>query len=121
MTKTMMRTFGLPVALAAALGAAGCFSERVAEPEDTEPCTGTCEVTILDFAFTPATRRISAGSTVRWVNDGPSPHTAEDNDGAWDSGNLNDGQSFERVFPTTGTFEYFCEYHTSMQGTIIVQ
>ena len=102
-------------------GAAACFSERVAGPAD-ELCDGSatpCAVQMSDNSFTPATRRVSVGSTVRWTNAGASPHTATST--AWDSGTLMSGQSFERAFPAVGSFDYECIFHSGMTGRIVVE
>ena len=77
-------------------------------------------VTIQDFAFTPQTLTIAAGTTVTWTNNDASPHTSTSSNGAWDSGNLNQGESFSFTFTTPGTYDYVCIYHGGMSGTIIV-
>lgn len=111
---------GSAVALVAVVSAA-CFSERVAGPAD-ELCDGTttpCAVQMTDNAFTPQTRRVTAGSTVRWTNAGASPHTSTSS--SWDSGTMTNGQSFEHDFPTPGSFDYECIFHVGMTGTIVVE
>ena len=105
----------------ATLAAAACFSERVAGPAD-ELCDGTatpCVVAMSDNSFTPASQRVAAGSTVRWTNGGASPHTTTGS--TWDSGTLMTGQTFERGFATTGSFDYECIFHSGMTGTIVVE
>jgi plastocyanin len=37
------------------------------------------------------------------------------------SGTLNQGDSFSQTFAEPGTFDYFCEFHADMKGTVIVQ
>ena len=71
-------------------------------------------VTIKDYAFTPATLTVPAGTTVTWTNNDPVPHTATASDGSFDSGNLNPGQSFSFTFATPGSFSYVCQYHAGM-------
>jgi plastocyanin len=78
-------------------------------------------IEIKDYAFTPATLTVAAGTTVTWTNNDAVPHTATASDGTFDSGNLNPGQSFSFTFPTPGSFPYVCQYHAGMQGTIVVQ
>lgn len=108
--------------LLAATLALGCFSERVSEPGDTTPCDGTvtpCAVQMRDNNFSPATARVTVGSTVRWTNAGASPHTSTST--TWDSGTLTNGQTFERAFPTAGSFGYQCIFHSGMNGTVLVE
>ena len=78
-------------------------------------------VAIKDYAFTPATLTIPAGTTVTWTNNDTVPHTATASDGSFDSGNLNPGQSFSFTFATPGSYPYVCQYHAGMKGTIVVQ
>jgi plastocyanin len=78
-------------------------------------------VTIKDYAFTPPTLTVPAGTTVTWTNDDAVPHTATASDGSFDSGNLNPGQSYSFTFATPGSYPYVCQYHAGMQGTIVVQ
>ncbi|HEX2173838.1 MAG TPA: cupredoxin domain-containing protein, partial [Dehalococcoidia bacterium] len=90
------------------------------ELADGEASEGT-SVEIKDYAFNPPTLTVPAGSTVTWTNVDAVPHTATAQDGSFDSGNLNPGQSFAFTFPTPGSHPYVCQYHAGMQGTIVVQ
>jgi plastocyanin len=110
-----------------------CFSDRAAiiEPNGadcTVPATAFGQnripVIIRQFTFLSDTVRIRPGGTVTWVNcEDPNvePHTSTSTTGAWDSNLLQPGASFERTFPTAGTFPYFCRPHTDMRGVVIVQ
>lgn len=120
MTKSTMNLLALQVTLGASL-VAGCFSERATEPDGTTACDGDCTVEVRDNSFAPGTRRVTIGSTVRWTNEGASPHTSTALADAWDSGNLNSGQSFEHTFEAAGSFDYECIYHDGMTGTIVVE
>ena len=117
MTKTT-RLLAIHALLGATL-ATGCFSERSTEPEDTTPCDGTttaCVVNVTDNTFSPRNLLVEAGSTVRWVNNGASPHTST-GDG-WDSGTMLVGADFEHTFDEAGDFDYVCDFHPGMSGTI---
>jgi len=78
------------------------------------------EVEIIDFSFSPSSLTITAGDTVRWTNHDGAPHTATSNTGIWDSGTLDNGESYEYVFATVGEYPYHCAVHHSMTATIIV-
>jgi plastocyanin len=77
-------------------------------------------VSIVDFAFQPASVEVAAGSTVTWTNSGAAPHTVTADNGAFDSGQLAPGASFSQTFDTAGTFTYHCEIHPQMTATITV-
>jgi plastocyanin len=77
-------------------------------------------VEIVDFAFSPATLTITAGDTVTWTNGDPIVHTATSTTGAWDSGDLEQGESYSFTFTEPGTHDYLCTPHPSMTGRIVV-
>jgi len=81
----------------------------------------THAVAISNFAFSPATLTITAGDTVTWTNDDAELHTATGTGGAFDSGNLAQGDSFSFTFTTPGTYDYICTLHPTMTGQIVVQ
>ncbi|MDQ3413293.1 MAG: ScyD/ScyE family protein [Chloroflexota bacterium] len=83
--------------------------------------TGAVAIDIKDFAFHPAEVRIPAGTVITWTNSDVVAHTATAPDGAFNSGNLNPGESFSFTFDTAGTFDYICTYHPFMKGTIVVE
>ncbi|MCC6704164.1 MAG: cupredoxin family copper-binding protein [Thermomicrobiales bacterium] len=75
---------------------------------------------IEGFAFAPGTIEIKVGTTVTWTNNDSAPHTVTANDRSFESGRLEQGQTFSFTFDTAGTFEYFCEYHPGMTATVVV-
>ncbi|HEX5979753.1 MAG TPA: plastocyanin/azurin family copper-binding protein, partial [Thermoleophilaceae bacterium] len=54
-------------------------------------------------------------------NDGPTPHSATADDGSFDTGIFDAGQSRSQTFEEAGTFAYFCTPHPNMRGTIEVR
>lgn len=78
-------------------------------------------VSMSDNAFAPASVTVARGATVRWVNNGATPHNTTSSGTGWASSNLNPGQSFERTMATAGTFAYTCTLHPGMNGTVVVQ
>ena len=111
------RTVGRGASLAAAclLMAATVVQLGSAAP------SGAAAVTIVDFAFQPQSVTVSVGAAVTWTNTGSAPHTATANDGAFDTGLLNAGQSGSHAFNAAGSFAYFCQVHPNMAGTVVVQ
>ena len=71
-------------------------------------------------AYDPAVIRIKAGTTVMWMNDDVVAHTVTADDGSFDSGFLNPGQSWSFTFDKAGTYAYHCTPHPWMKGTVIV-
>jgi plastocyanin len=79
-------------------------------------------ITIDNFAFTPATLTVPAGTKVSWSNRDDTPHTVFSalRPPAFRSGPLDTGDGFSVVFDKPGTYGYFCSLHPHMQGTVIV-
>lgn len=87
-------------------------------PPVTPPTTG--DVNMAGSAFTPAIITIAQGGTVTWRNNDDRPHTVTATAGQFDSGTLSVGQTYQRAFPTAGTFSYLCVFHSNMTGTVVV-
>jgi|SRR5215211_3749650 len=77
-------------------------------------------VSIQDFFFEPDQLTVAPGTTVTWVNDGEQPHTSTADDGTWDSGTLQPGESYSFTFDEPGDYSYFCEIHPDMTATVTV-
>lgn len=77
-------------------------------------------VSIQDFEFSQAQITVEAGTTVRWVNQGDAPHTVTADDGSFDSGRLQPGESFSHTFQNPGTVAYHCEIHREMTASVTV-
>lgn len=112
MHATLDRSRLLLLAAALALAALGLV---------TGPVRGaTHAVAIADFAFSPATLTITAGDTVVWTNEDTMIHTATSTSGLFDSGDLDQGESYSLTFTTPGTYDYLCTPHPNMTGRIVV-
>jgi plastocyanin len=93
-----------------------------AEGEDGGDTAEPGTVSIRDFTFTPKAITVKAGETVTWQNNDGFAHTATATDkSVFDSGNLDEGATFEHTFDTPGTFEYACSIHGQMTGSVVVE
>lgn len=84
------------------------------------------EVTLLDASFQPAEITIPAGTTVEWIDTGLLPHTVTAVDGSFDSGTLQNGDTFRHTFEEPGSYPYYCQFHgtpdgSGMAGVVIVE
>jgi plastocyanin len=82
--------------------------------------SASATVSMGDNFFSPASVSIATGDTVTWTNNGQAPHSATADDGSFDTGVFNGGQSRSHTFSRAGTFSYFCTVHASMRGTVRV-
>jgi plastocyanin len=88
-------------------------------PATTEPASDAAAITIANFAFS-GVAEVPVGTTVTVTNTDNTQHTWSADDGTFDSGALSPGESFEFTFDEAGSFAYFCNFHPSMSGTIVV-
>ncbi|MEP6955638.1 MAG: plastocyanin/azurin family copper-binding protein [Chthoniobacterales bacterium] len=97
------------------------LSEIDEAASETSP-NGTTDVSVLNFAFTPATVTVAQGQTVRWTFEDNTDHTVTDSTalGLFDSGNQSSGNVFQFVFKSAGVYPYHCEIHSGMQGKVQV-
>ncbi|MGI8749208.1 MAG: cupredoxin domain-containing protein [Thermoleophilaceae bacterium] len=78
-------------------------------------------VDIKDFKYKPQMVEVQAGTKVSFTNEDTAKHTATSKpQGAFDSGDLNKGQTKPVAFKKPGTFQYYCVYHAFMTGTVKV-
>ena len=85
------------------------------------PATGGSAVSLANYAFSPTSLTVAAGTTVTWTNNDTAAHTVTADDGSFDSGNLAPGATFTFTFATAGSVAYHCNYHPNMVATIVVQ
>lgn len=100
-------------------GSADAESDAETDAETDAGADAGNVITISDFSF-DGVAEVPIGTTVVVTNTDPSPHTWSAEDGTFDSGALSEGDTFEFTFTEAGEFAYFCNFHPSMTGTIVV-
>jgi plastocyanin len=72
--------------------------------------------------FDPAEISVPVGSAVTWQNtDQNGVHTAKAEDGSFNTGYINPGESKQATFAKAGDFKYYCELHTYKRGVVHVK
>ena len=78
--------------------------------------------------FRPNVVNIATGGTVTWTNDDSSGHTVTSGNPSdlqsgtiFDSGLIKFGGTFSFTFKNSGTYNYFCQIHPWMTGTVTVK
>ena len=87
------------------------------DPASSSPGT----VRIVQFAFVAADLDVEAGSRITWTNEDPTPHTVTAEARAFDSLQLEPGESFSTMLEQPGDYRYRCEIHPTMTGTVHVR
>jgi plastocyanin len=76
-------------------------------------------VAIKDFVYQPPASTVTVGHDVTWGNAAAEPpHTATADDGSWDAGALQAGQSKTLKFEEAGGYPYHCMIHPTMRGML---
>ena len=92
-----------------------------------------CETS--DLCYTPSQLTVSVGTTVTWINsDGSIPHTVTagwpdsdsvgldyPNGNGFDSDFMSGGAIFEHTFEVPGEYDYYCQLHPWMIGSVNVE
>ncbi|TLN18856.1 hypothetical protein FDZ74_06555, partial [bacterium] len=78
------------------------------------------QISIANFAFSPADIKVHVGTTITWTNSDSAPHTVSATDGSFESGTLNQGGTFSYTFSKEGDYAYFCANHASMKAMVSV-
>jgi plastocyanin len=103
------------IAGAALLAGCGTGGHKAAVPPDG--------VLVADFAFTPSTLTVHAGDTVTWTFDQPdAPHNVYSTSGPvhFESGTPEGKGTYRFRFTAPGTYDYICQVHPNMHGTVVV-
>jgi plastocyanin len=82
------------------------------------------KIRLTDSTTDPATVTITAGTTVRWINDGKTPRMVRSVKGDWSSNEIAPGQDFVATFTLPGSFDYYCGNSKDvkeMKSTIVVK
>lgn len=87
-------------------------------PEFTLPETSVVYVEIKGLQFNPFELRIAKGTTVQWTNMDSAQHVVYGN--SFRSPPLNKRDRWSYTFNRSGTFEYSCSVHPSMQHARII-
>lgn len=78
-------------------------------------------VAIKPDGFSPVTRTIQTGDTIRWRNDDTVNHQVVADNGHFASPVLRPRQTYQRVFNTAGTYRYRDALEPAERGTIVVR
>ena len=105
--------------------ACGGTAGTSAAPATAAPAAAKAAVTIKGFAFSPATLTVDKGTVVTWTNNDSTTHTITSGanrtkDGTFDQ-QVSGGNEASVTFSTAGTFDYFCQIHSSMKATVVVK
>lgn len=78
-------------------------------------------IQIADFSFGQP-RTVRAGAVVQVSNADAEAHTLTAEDGAFDTGSVDEGTVVSFTAPAVpGTYSFYCDIHPSMTGSLVVE
>lgn len=93
------------------------LTNTAAESEET-----TTNVIMTNMLFTPSQITIEQGETVTWTNNDSVDHTVTaDTGNGPKSETIKPGSTYHYTFNEVGSFQYHCEFHSAMHGTVVVR
>lgn len=107
----------------AAAGAAQAPAAAAAEVQPAAAAKPDYQVDIMSYKFGDGKQLVvKVGQTVRWTNHDSAPHTVTTTKAPvkFDSGTLNQGDSWSYTFTKAGTYEYYCAVHPDMVSSVKV-
>lgn len=107
----------------AAAGAAQAPAVAAAEVRPAAAAEPDYQVDITNYKFGDGKQLVvKVGQTVRWTNHDSAPHTVTTTKAPvkFDSGTLNQGDSWSYTFTKAGTYEYYCAVHPDMVSSVKV-
>jgi plastocyanin len=116
---------GLSFVACASTAGSGTSAAPATSAATAAPAAAKAAVAIKGFAFSPVTLTVAKGTVVTFTNSDSATHSVSSGanrtkDGKFDQ-QLSGGNEGSVTFDSVGTFEYFCQFHSSMKGTVVVQ
>lgn len=121
-----MHVLRLSLALVAVILAIGACDTGTGGGDGGGDPVETTEVEMDGSAFEPADITVQVGDSVTWTNNDSIAHTVtagtrSDPSDLFDSDSVSSGETFEHTFTSDGEYDYFCEFHSGMSGTVTVE
>lgn len=86
------------------------------------PVTGPLVLSpVTGLQYSQPILEVAVGTTIEWKNDDPVAHTVTADDGSFDSGMIEGGQTWRYTFTRAGTYAYHCTPHPFMKATVVVK
>ncbi len=113
---------GLGLALVLATPVVAIAASGSDDEQGAKAASGGDAVTIKGFEYAPSPLTVEAGTKVTWKNDDSTGHTASATaSGGFDTGGIDAGAAKAVTLDKPGTFDYICEFHPTMKGSVTVR
>lgn len=122
MNRTPVAKFlGIALFALVALAAASCGTNSTSSSGENPPAIAAT-IHIADGKFEPREIDIEVGGSVMWINDDVASHDVKFvAPNKLHSGAIKPAGSWSQTFTSAGNYDYFCDFHNSMKGSVVVR
>ena len=99
------------------MGLDSCKKKDIGTPDENE-------IFLLYKTFSPTSLTIKKGTTIKFINKDNANHSVTSGSGVLNSGKIKSEDSYSYTFDNTGSYYFYCNYHSNNQqenGVIVVQ
>ena len=122
MKRRILLLFAALLAVATIAFASTACSSKISTASDEDAPAIAMTVHIKDGEFDPRDVDIEAGGTVMWINDDVASHDLQFlAPNKLYSGVIKPGQAWIHTYAAAGTYAYFCDFHNTMKGVVVVR
>jgi plastocyanin len=122
MNRTRVRQlFAVTLFAVIALAATSCGTDSTASSGENPPAIAAT-IHIADGKFEPRKIDIAVGGSVTWINDDVASHNVKFLEpSTFNSGIIKPAATWTQTFTSAGTYDYYCDFHNSMKGSVVVR
>lgn len=104
-----------------AMAATSCGTDSTSSSGENPPAVAAT-IHIADGKFEPRTIDIAVGGSVTWINDDVASHDLKFvAPNKLHSGTIKPAATWTQTFTSAGTYDYYCDFHNSMKGSVVVR
>lgn len=89
-------------------------------PQSESNSSATVQIVIKAMAFHPPEQTVHVGDTVEWKNQDIFAHTVTADDGSFDSGLIQPGDSWKMTVKSAASIAYHCKPHPNMKAKLVL-
>jgi plastocyanin len=117
----VQRFFAVTLFAVIALAATSCGTDSTASSGENPPAIAAT-IHIADGKFEPRKIDIAVGGSVTWINDDVASHNVKFLEpSTFNSGIIKPAATWTQTFTSAGTYDYYCDFHNSMKGSVVVR
>jgi len=115
------RFFAVTLFALGAIAATSCGTDSTASSGENPPAIAAT-IHIADGKFEPREIDIEVGGSVMWINDDVASHDVKFLEPSmFNSQVIKPAATWIQTFTSAGTYDYYCDFHNSMKGSVVVR